>query len=140
MRKLLAILFLSIFFSVSLSAQISMISQKQRILSVRDITSLEKYVVTKVPSADCSYDEAKRLLSFKVNECGPKESWRLVHDGKRVITLFLSDGITSSIYHIFEADTARKCLDEITRLGLIDDREYKEEEEQLKEKTVEEIK
>jgi len=37
-------------------------------------------------------------------------------------------GVTSSIYKIFEADSAQKCLDEIAQLKLIDEREYKEEE------------
>ena len=57
-------------------------------------------------------------VTFKVNEVGPKKSWRLVHDGKRVVTLFESDGYTTSAYQIFEAKTEEGCLKEVARIHL----------------------
>lgn len=49
----------------------------------------------------------------------PREkSWRLVHDGIKVITLFEGEGETWAIWNMFCATTEKECLDEITRLKL----------------------
>jgi hypothetical protein len=54
-----------------------------------------------------------------LNQCGPGSSWRLAHDGVKVITMpFESDGVTGTRYVLFEAVTEAECLAEIARLGL----------------------
>jgi hypothetical protein len=49
-----------------------------------------------------------------------KKSWRLVHDGIRVMLLEESDsvGITGGDTEIFIADSKEKCDAEIAKLGL----------------------
>ncbi len=55
-----------------------------------------------------------------ITKCGPGISWRMVHDGTRVIAMPLeSDGITGTRYTLFEADSEAACLAEIARLGLV---------------------
>lgn len=55
-----------------------------------------------------------------LTKCGPGQSWRMVHDGTRVIAMpFESDGITGTRYTLFEADSEAACLAEIARLGLV---------------------
>lgn len=49
---------------------------------------------------------------------GPAKSWRLVHDGSTVISLFESEGLTESIHSIFEAATEEECESQIDLLGL----------------------
>jgi hypothetical protein len=61
--------------------------------------------------------------STRVKKSKNKLSWRLVHDGKKVLNFFKSQGITQTINTLFEASTEKKCLDEIDRLNL----EYSEE-------------
>lgn len=46
-------------------------------------------------------------------------SWRLVHDGVKVLSLLASAGWTTSKYTIFTASTEAACNAEIARLGLI---------------------
>jgi len=75
-------------------------------------------VASLLPAASV-IDSKKKEITFSVNKVGPKTSWRLVHDGKRVVTLFESDGYTTSAYQIFEAETEAKCLAEIKRLNLL---------------------
>ncbi len=52
-----------------------------------------------------------------------EKSWRLIHYGREVITLFESSGDTRTMWDAFEAPTEQDCLDEIQRLGL----EYEED-------------
>jgi hypothetical protein len=52
------------------------------------------------------------------NKVGPQNSWRLVHDGTKVLSLFESSGWTESIHTIFESATRIDCLNEVARLGL----------------------
>ena len=47
--------------------------------------------------------------------------WRLVHDGKRVISVFLSDGITQTGNQMFCATTRHEIDDKIAELGLVVD-------------------
>jgi len=105
-----------------------------REISCKDSTTANAKVVSSFPYAEPYYNNTTKTLEFKVNEVGPRESWRLVHDGKKVITVFFSKGITSSIYYIFQADSGAKCTEEINRLKLIDEREPWEKEE-LREKS-----
>ena len=119
----------SIILAALLFGQISdSLVQKTRIIAVKDKATFNLLIVKNVLEANAVYNSLTKQATFKVNEVGPSKSWRLVHDGKKVITLFYSKGITSSIYTIFEADSAQKCLDEIKRLNLIDEREFKDEE------------
>ena len=52
------------------------------------------------------------------NKVGPQKSWRLVHDGTRVLALFESAGWTESTHTLFESATQAECLAEVTRLNL----------------------
>jgi hypothetical protein len=54
-----------------------------------------------------------------VKTVGPANSWRLVHDGKNVIHLFESSGITHTINQLAEFPTKVEAEAEITKLGLI---------------------
>ena len=48
-----------------------------------------------------------------------ENSWRLVHNGKEVLELFESEGYTETKFELFEADSKKKCLEEIERLKLV---------------------
>lgn len=52
------------------------------------------------------------------NVVGPSVTWRLVHDGQRVIFLGKSGGYTKSLHTIFETSTEAECLAEVARLEL----------------------
>lgn len=49
---------------------------------------------------------------------GPANSWRLIHDGQKVLDLFESAGFTESPNQIFEGETEAECEAEAERLGL----------------------
>ena len=83
--------------------------------------------VSKFAPAEAVFNAVEKKITFKANQTDAKESWRLIHNGINVIDLFRSKGFTTTIYTIFEADSAQKCLDEIKRLNLIDNRKFKEE-------------
>ena len=102
--------------------------KKQFTISVKDKAEADKLEISKIETSDAVYDDVKKTLTFSANEVGPKMSWRLIHDGKRVLALMHTKGFTATIHKILEADTPDKCLEEIKRLGLIDDREVKEED------------
>jgi hypothetical protein len=53
-----------------------------------------------------------------VNKTDSELSWRLVHDGTKIISLFESDGITQTIHTIFLAPTEAECQTEIYFLNL----------------------
>ena len=59
------------------------------------------------------------------NESPKEKCWRLVHDGKKVISLVECEGYTWTIFPLFCAETEKECLDEIARLHL----EYKPDED-----------
>lgn len=52
---------------------------------------------------------------------GPALSWRLVHDGLKVLALFESEGYTETVNSVFESQTRAGCVTEIKRLGLTAD-------------------
>lgn len=52
------------------------------------------------------------------NSVGPQKSWRLVHDGAKVLALMETAGFTESIHQIFEAASLAECQAEIERLNL----------------------
>lgn len=52
------------------------------------------------------------------NSVGPQKSWRLVHDGTKVLALMETAGFTESVHQIFEATTLAECQAEIERLSL----------------------
>lgn len=54
----------------------------------------------------------------EVNEVGPTNSWRLIHNDSDVLDLFESPGYTQTIFTIFESTTKEACEAEIVRLGL----------------------
>lgn len=45
-------------------------------------------------------------------------SWRLVHDGTKVISLFESPGVTQTKHNLFVAPTKEECEQEISKLSL----------------------
>lgn len=53
-----------------------------------------------------------------VNKTNNVMCWRLVHDGKKVISLSESSGITQTIHTIFLANTKQECETEIYSLNL----------------------
>lgn len=61
----------------------------------------------------------RKISGVTVNECSRELSWRLVHDGSRVIDLFESVGITSTINTLFTG-TEAECRAEVKRLGLVE--------------------
>jgi len=52
------------------------------------------------------------------NKTDAEMSWRLVHDGEKVISLFESSGITRTSHTIFLASTEAECQTEIYSLNL----------------------
>lgn len=53
-----------------------------------------------------------------VNKTDNSLSWRLIHDGTKVISLFHSSGVTMTAYNIFLAPTIEECETEIYVLNL----------------------
>lgn len=53
-----------------------------------------------------------------INKTDADLSWRLVHNGSRVISLFQSSGITHTAHSIFLANTKEECQTEIYALNL----------------------
>jgi hypothetical protein len=53
------------------------------------------------------------------NRTGSEESWRLVHDGVRVILLEEMGGVLNTQLNVFLANSKEACLTEIYRLNLI---------------------
>ena len=53
-----------------------------------------------------------------INKTDSDMSWRLIHNGKRVIALFESSGTTTTHHTIFLAKTEAECQTEIYFLNL----------------------
>lgn len=53
-----------------------------------------------------------------INKTDSEISWRLIHDGNKVIDLFESSGVTMTHYTIFLAATEAECQTEIYSLNL----------------------
>jgi hypothetical protein len=53
-----------------------------------------------------------------VNKTDSELSWRLIHDGSKVISLFESSGVTRTMHTIFLAATEEQCQTEIYSLNL----------------------
>jgi len=53
-----------------------------------------------------------------INRTDSEMSWRLIHDGNRVIDLFESSGTTVTMYDIFLASTLEECQAQIYSLDL----------------------
>lgn len=53
-----------------------------------------------------------------VRTIGPATSWRLVHDGTKVLHLFESGGFTSTIFDLLEFPTKELALAKIAELKL----------------------
>ena len=49
----------------------------------------------------------------------PINSWRLIHDGTKVIHLFESAGVTESIFNVVEFPTKAAAEAKITELNLV---------------------
>lgn len=53
----------------------------------------------------------------KVSKSSAEKSWRLVHDGRRVLSFFEAEGFTETINQLFTG-TREECDAEIERLNL----------------------
>lgn len=60
----------------------------------------------------------ENINGMVVNKTDSDMSWRLIHDGERVISLFQSSGITMTQHTIFLAATEEECQTEIYTLNL----------------------
>lgn len=58
------------------------------------------------------------LSGMTINQTDADMSWRLVHDGTSIISLFQSSAVTHSVYTIFLAATEEECQTEIYSLNL----------------------
>ena len=56
-------------------------------------------------------------IKFEANVSPREKSWRLVHDGNKVLDLFESEGITGTINKLF-VGTEKESKEEIKRLKL----------------------
>jgi len=130
MKKYIFIIIMSAILLPSSGMPQLSVTTEIKTLSVKDATTASKLPVMAVPDAKASYDSITKQLTFTANKVGDitKWSWILIHDGVKVIDLMYTKGTTETIYKLFEADTANKCLDEIARLNLIDNREVREED------------
>lgn len=99
------------------AAELSTVTSKTAVISVKDKTTAGTMIVSKYLDSKASYDEVKKELSFTVNETSSKPSWRLVHDGTTVLSFMYSKGITGTIYKIYEG-SYDDCLKEIEALKL----------------------
>lgn len=66
---------------------------------------------------DKKWTEAKKEIKFTKRTSPKDKSWRLVHDGKKVLMLFESDGETHTAYELFCGDL-EDCRKEIEKLKL----------------------
>lgn len=89
--------------------------------SVKDIDPIKVDDWITVKEGRLVYDKEKELLTGNVNKSTSKLSWRLVHDGNKVISKYECSGITSTVYPLFVAKTEKEIQDKIKALGLIDD-------------------
>ena len=72
--------------------------------------------MTKLTNTTINVDKTGKTVLANVS---PREkSWRLVHDGKKVIVLFEGEGETWCIHKMFCATTEKECIEEIKKLGL----------------------
>lgn len=55
---------------------------------------------------------------FQANSSPNLKCWRLVHDGKKVITFMESEGVTTTKHSLFCSLLFEECNFEIARLGL----------------------
>jgi len=58
------------------------------------------------------------LSGITINKTDYETSWRLIHDGTKVISLAEQSGITQSMHNIFLAATEAECHTEIYVLNL----------------------
>lgn len=58
------------------------------------------------------------INGLTVNKTDSSLSWRLIHDGDKVISLFESSGVTQTMHTIFLAATEEQCQTEIYSLNL----------------------
>lgn len=64
-----------------------------------------------------NYDDKKNELTIDANLSPDKPCWRLVHDGKIVVDMFESGGVTVTAHKLF-CGTEEECQKEIDALSL----------------------
>jgi len=60
----------------------------------------------------------ENINGITFNKTDNAMSWRLVHDGNRVIDLFESSGVTSTMHTIYLASSIEECQAQIYSLSL----------------------
>jgi hypothetical protein len=60
----------------------------------------------------------ENINGITINKTDGDLSWRLIHNGEKVVSLFESSGITMTHYTIFLAATLEECETEIYVLNL----------------------
>ena len=60
----------------------------------------------------------ENINGITINKTDKEMSWRLIHNGVRVISLFESSGCTQTSHTIFMATTEAECQTEIYSLNL----------------------
>jgi len=63
------------------------------------------------------YTEAKKEIKFTKHISPKDKSWRLIHDGTKVLMLFEAEGETHTACELF-CGTEKECQEEIKRLNL----------------------
>jgi hypothetical protein len=58
------------------------------------------------------------INGLTINRTDSEMSWRLVHDGSKVIDLFESSGVTSTMNTIYLASSIEECQAQIYSLSL----------------------
>ena len=81
---------------------------------------VKERVIIKHSDGKCEVDTASKSgdISIPFNESPAEDTWRLVHDGKRVLALFQSTGFTWTTNNLF-CGSEKECSDVIDQLKLI---------------------
>ena len=90
--------------------------RKKELMAILAITTKDISATLAQPKFSVDF---KSKCATSLNFSPSKECWRMVHNGKQVITApFLGQGTTGTRWTLFCADTEEECNDAIKRLGL----------------------
>ena len=98
-------------------------AEKVQAMETKDIAKVSEW--DSIKKGLVVFDDKTNIITMTTNRTTPDKSWRLVHDGKVVISKFECSGITESIYTIFVAKTEAEIQAKIKELKLIDKEEIK---------------
>ena len=87
-------------------------------LATKQVTLKAGTIAHAIPAAHVSAN-AVTLGQFLANvNVDPKLSWRMGYDATQIYFCLQSEGITSTIYSLFYADTQDECIAKAAQLGL----------------------